>query len=128
MKKRLIRWTTLATLLGLSSLLKGASAQDVAQLSAFQTNQAHSKHKLSRPALKGRYAYSGEAGCLYAPGGFNPQTLVPNGFSFLSSFSVIGVWTFHGDGTSTLTGRVVSTSPSCVWLLYAERIHAGCRW
>ena len=62
---------------------------------------------VNRP-LRGQYAYSGEAGCLYSPSGFNAATLTPLGSSFVSSFSVIGTWTWHGDGTSSLTGRIIS--------------------
>lgn len=58
-----------------------------------------------------RIAFSGEATCLVSRGGFNPNhTPVgsPAEFPFVVSFSVQGVRTFHGDGTGTLTARVVS--------------------
>jgi len=82
-----------------TSLVAACLAQ--AAFAGDDTGQAN-KH------LKGQYAYSGEASCLYSPSGFNTTTLTPLGSSFVSSFSVIGLWTWHGDGTSSLTGRIVS--------------------
>jgi hypothetical protein len=69
-----------------------------------------SHHDFNR-LLKGDYAFSGEATCLVSLTGFNAD-LTPAGppapFPFLTSFSIEGVRTFNGDGTGTLSGRVVS--------------------
>lgn len=61
------------------------------------------------PSLKGDYAFTGEAGCLISPDGFNTD-LTPMGPSFIRSSSVQGVRTFNRDGTGTVTGTLVSTS------------------
>jgi hypothetical protein len=72
--------------------------------------------------LHGAYAFTGAAGCLYAPGsassppspgnttplanaGFNSsnQPLVPD-TSFSTQFSVEGIRTFNGDGTGSVKG------------------------
>ena len=58
--------------------------------------------------LSGDYAFAGEATCLVAqPPGFN-NNLTPIGGRFTLSFSVQGVQTFNGDGTGTLSGRIVT--------------------
>jgi hypothetical protein len=85
--------------------------------------------------LKGEYAFTGTASCLFAPGfaasldvppgpipnptpfvalsnsGFNAslQPLV-GGTAFSSSFSVEGVTVFNGDGTGTFQGTSVNTT------------------
>jgi hypothetical protein len=63
--------------------------------------------------LKGDYAFAGEAVCLISINGFNPD-LTPVGppapFPQILSFSVQGVRTFNGDGTGTVTARVMSIS------------------
>jgi hypothetical protein len=62
--------------------------------------------------LHGDYAFTGEATCLVALGGFS-STLTPlPGGRFVVSFSVQGVRTFNGDGTGTLSGRSVSITHS----------------
>src|SRR5262245_4805899 len=73
------------------------------------TAQAKDNEKL----LKGDYAFAGEAACLISIGGFNADfTPVgpPAPFPQMQSFSVQGVRTFNGDGTGTLSGRVLSIS------------------
>ena len=76
--------------------------------------------------LKGEYAFTGTASCLFAPGSDpgpsnpTPGTALPNsgfnaklqplfnGTTFVSSFSVEGVTVFNGDGTGTFKGTSVS--------------------
>jgi hypothetical protein len=78
--------------------------------------------------LKGEYAFTGSASCLFAPGSDpgpgnpTPGTALPNsGFnanlqplvnatSFSSSFSVEGVTVFNGDGTGTFKGTSLNTT------------------
>jgi hypothetical protein len=78
--------------------------------------------------LKGEYAFTGSASCLFAPGSDpgstnpTPGTALPNsGFNaslqplvnataFSSSFSVEGIRTFNADGTGTITGTNVNTT------------------
>jgi hypothetical protein len=70
------------------------------------------------PQLKGTYAFSGMATCLYSGGPFtsNLSPTVWPGFPFpnpsgngifTSSFSVEGMRTFNGDGTGSITGTSV---------------------
>lgn len=76
--------------------------------------------------LKGEYAFTGSASCLFAPGSDpgpgnpTPGTALPNsGFNanfqplvnataFVTSFSVEGVTVFNNDGTGTFKGTSVS--------------------
>lgn len=76
--------------------------------------------------LKGEYAFTGTASCLFAPGsdpgpgnptpgkalpnaGFNAnQQPLVNATAFVTSFSVEGVTVFNGDGTGTFKGTSVS--------------------
>lgn len=62
--------------------------------------------------LTGDYAYTGEGSCLYSPQGFDPVLLTPLGFSFVSSFSVTGTWTWYRNGKASLVGRIVSFNHS----------------
>jgi hypothetical protein len=64
------------------------------------------------PQLKGNYAFTGEASCLNSTLGFDTD-LKPNlnGDVYSNSFSVQGIRTFNGDGTGTVTGTSISTSP-----------------
>jgi hypothetical protein len=86
---------------------------------------------LAADKLKGSYAFTGTASCLFAPGSFpgavplpnpTPGTALPNsGFdgslhpivnatAFSTSNAVEGVRIFNGDGTGTLTGTAVTTT------------------
>jgi len=67
--------------------------------------------------LKGDFAFSGGAVCVFSaaiitptsytpPPGFNAD-LVPLGPTFVRTFSTVGVRTFNGDGTGSLTARSV---------------------
>ena len=67
--------------------------------------------------LKGDFAFSGSAVCVISaaiitptsytpPPGFNAD-LVPLGPTFVRTFSTLGVRTFNGDGTGSLTARSV---------------------
>lgn len=61
-------------------------------------------------ALRGSYAFSGDAACLHSPNGFsnfraNPA---PNAPGRIQSFSVRGVRKFNGDGTGSVSGRSIS--------------------
>jgi len=67
--------------------------------------------------LKGNFAFSGTAVCVVSsaiitptsytpPPGFNAD-LVPLGPTFVRTFSTLGVRTFNGDGTGSLTARSV---------------------
>ena len=91
-----MRWRLLWSLVVVTSLVAGSGAAE-----AGTPNQL----------LRGDYAFSGEPTCLVSRGGFNLD-LTPVGppapFPFVFSFSVQGVRTFNGDGTGTLTARVVS--------------------
>jgi len=66
------------------------------------------------PQLKGAYAFTGTAGCLVSPNGFDPSQRPadfagPNGgASFTRSFSVEGIRTFDGAGNGTAKGTAVS--------------------
>jgi hypothetical protein len=77
------------------------------------------------PKLKGDYAFTGTAACLFAPGSsgtqFNPTPGVPlpnsgfdaslhpiDGHVYSSSNATEGIRTFNGDGTGTVTGTDVS--------------------
>ena len=59
--------------------------------------------------LKGDYAFTGEATCITSQSGFNSDQ-TPIGTSFITSFSVQGVWTFNDNGTGTREGRCVSVT------------------
>ena len=81
---------------------------------------------VSPKKLKGEYAFTGTASCLFAPGSDpgpgNPTPGVPlpnsgfnakfqpivNATAFVTSFSVEGVTVFNADGTGTFTGTSVS--------------------
>src|ERR1043166_3927833 len=91
------------------------------------------------PKLKGDYAFTGSAVCIFAPGSSptstnpTPGVALPNsgfftdtvvgpgghrpfqpkevGHVFSSSHSAEGIRTFNGDGTGTLRGTVVYVSP-----------------
>ena len=67
--------------------------------------------------LKGDFAFSGSAVCVISaaiitptsytpPPGFNAD-LVPLGPTFVRTFSTLGIRTFNGDGTGSLTARSV---------------------
>jgi hypothetical protein len=91
------------------------------------------RQELPRGSLKGKYAYSGEGSCTLSPSGFDPVSLAPLGFSFVSSFSVIGIWNFLADGTSVLTGRVVTTNhspsqPSTTFVPAAAAVDVGAKF
>lgn len=79
------------------------------------------------PKLKGEYAFTGTAACLFSPGsdpvatsnptpgvmlpnaGFNSNLgRLPNSRAFSTSSSVEGIRTFNGDGTGTVRGTSVS--------------------
>jgi hypothetical protein len=60
--------------------------------------------------LKGQYAFTGEAACLFAPSGFGPNPVPNDDKIFSSSYAVIGVRIFNGDGTGTVRGRAVGTT------------------
>jgi hypothetical protein len=67
------------------------------------------------PTLKGNYAITGTAACIVsnpgAPGtgGFNPNlTPVAGSNVFSNSFSAVGIQTFNGDGTGTVTATNVT--------------------
>jgi hypothetical protein len=62
------------------------------------------------PKLKGEYAFTGTAACLVSGTPFNPN-LTPTSFTVSTSFSVIGVRKFNGDGTGSIKGRSVSIDP-----------------
>jgi hypothetical protein len=70
------------------------------------------------PLLKGDYAFSGQASCLYSGGPFTsglaptvwpgfPFSLPSGNGIFSDNFSVEGVRKFNGDGTGTVKGRTV---------------------
>jgi hypothetical protein len=90
------------------------------QLLGWQTVSTHA----SPSSLKGTYAFTGTTGCLFAPGSDSaapnpPGTMLPNAgfrpnlvpFDVLSSFSIsnsiVGVRTFNGDGTGTVSATEV---------------------
>jgi hypothetical protein len=56
--------------------------------------------------LRGDYAGTGAATCLFSPSGFNPN-LTPQGSSFVNAFNVQAVLTFNEDGTGSIHGRNV---------------------
>jgi hypothetical protein len=66
------------------------------------------------PQLKGAYAFTGTAGCLVSPRGFDSAqrpldfNTTNGGASFTRSFSVEGVRTFDGVGNGTVKGTAVS--------------------
>src|SRR5262249_53773746 len=79
------------------------------------------------PRLKGTYVFTGNTGCLVAPGstippspnptpgtalpnsGFDPVTLRPiDGKVFSHSSAVEGIYTFNGDGTGIVNGTAVT--------------------
>jgi hypothetical protein len=62
------------------------------------------------PKLKGEYAFTGTAACLESGTPFNAN-LTPTTFTVHTSFSVIGVRKFNGDGTGTIKGRSVNINP-----------------
>ena len=62
------------------------------------------------PKLKGEYAFTGSAACLVSGTPFNAN-LTPSSFTVSTSFSVVGIRTFNGDGTGTIKGRSVSINP-----------------
>ena len=62
------------------------------------------------PQLKGEYAFTGTAACLVSGTPFSPN-LTATSFTVSTSFSVIGVRTFNGDGTGTIKGRSVNIDP-----------------
>lgn len=83
--------------------------------------------------LKGDYAFMGTTTCLVSRGGFNAD-LTPFGppalFPFLITFSVQGVRTFNGDGTGSVSARVLSVShpfalPSPVVAPYTPSFNRG---
>src|SRR5262245_48432453 len=95
---------------------------------AFGLAYGGSADAASPKKLKGEYAFTGTASCLFAPGsdpgpanptpgvalpnsGFNAnlQPLV-NATAFSVSFSVEGVTVFNGDGTGTYKGTSVLTT------------------
>jgi hypothetical protein len=76
------------------------------------------------PQLKGDYAFTGSATCLFAPGssttpsnptpgvalsnsGFDPQLRPIDGHVFSSSSDVEGIHAFNGDGTGSVRGTSV---------------------
>lgn len=69
---------------------------------------AHADPENRNHLLRGEYAFSGAASCLVTtPAGFNAD-LVPQGASFATSFAVVGVRTFDGNGGGTVQGRTIS--------------------
>jgi hypothetical protein len=69
------------------------------------TVSAHSQSIQNR-----NYPFTGTTACLVSPGGFNPATLqaLNSQFAFSTSSSTLGIQTFHGDGTGTVTATDVS--------------------
>jgi len=80
------------------------------------------------PKLKGEYAFTGTAACLFAPGssppaptpapgtartnsGFNADLTPVDGRTYSESFSTEGIQTFKGDGTGTAKGTTVGIVP-----------------
>jgi hypothetical protein len=63
------------------------------------------------PQLKGEYAFTGEASCLFAPFGFYPNLTPIDDKVFSNSFSVHGIRTFDGHGNGTAEGIAVVTVP-----------------
>jgi hypothetical protein len=80
------------------------------------------------PQLKGDYAFTGEAACLFAPGstppapppapgtpranaGFNANLTPVDGRTFSRSFAVEGIRHFNGDGTGTVKATEVGIVP-----------------
>jgi hypothetical protein len=71
----------------------------------------------SSRTLKGSYAFTASAGCVFSsailgpvyvpPAGFTP-TFVPIGHASANSFSSNGVLTFNGDGTGSQTSRTIA--------------------
>ncbi len=62
------------------------------------------------PSLKGDYAFTGEAGCLISPNGFDGNLKPKGDVFFIDSSSVQGVRTFNGDGTGTVEGTTITTT------------------
>ena len=87
-----MRRTSLCLILGLSLLWAGIAGS-------------------APPQLKGEYAFTGEATCLVAPHGFNPNLTPIDGNVFSNSFSAQGVRTFDGHGNGTVEGILVFTVP-----------------
>ena len=85
--------------------------------SALVVGLAASSAMAESHTLKGDFAFSGSAVCVISaaiitptsytpPPGFNAD-LVPLGPTFVRTFSTLGVRTFNGDGTGSLTARSV---------------------
>jgi len=106
--------------------MRGTFAASISALCAIGLVHWGSAEAASPKTLKGEYAFTGTASCLFAPGsdpgpgnptpgkalpnsGFNAnfQPLV-NATAFVTSFSVEGVTVFNNDGTGTFKGTSVS--------------------
>jgi hypothetical protein len=61
------------------------------------------------PRLKGEFAFTGSHVCVGVtpPSGFSAD-LIPLGDSFVTTFSIQGVRIFNGDGTGSMTARIVA--------------------
>jgi len=66
------------------------------------TVSAHSQSIQNR-----NYPFTGTSVCLVAAGGFNAK-LQALGNTFSTSSSILGIQTFHGDGTGTVTAQEVA--------------------
>jgi hypothetical protein len=106
--------------------MRGTLVASISALCAVGLVNWGSAEAASPKKLKGEYAFTGTASCLFAPGsdpgpgnptpgkalpnsGFNAnfQPLV-NATAFVTSFSVEGVTVFNNDGTGTFKGTSVS--------------------
>jgi hypothetical protein len=61
-------------------------------------------------SLKGDYGITGSGACLAAPAGSDSSFQALGTRIWSSSSATEGIWTFHGDGTGTATGRSIGVT------------------